>query len=172
MTARAKKTAKAAPAAKKSVTTKKSATAAKPTAGHAAAGHAAVGHASIVEATPPAAWAKTQKKAALQLVESLEDRGLLEQDEIGRLKAVAEELGHESNSADALTRVGNFQKKLANCLAPEGEAAVISRAKGMEALFEINRQISRIIDPTECCERLLALLNQAIPHEGATLYLV
>lgn len=116
-------------------------------------------------------WARSQQKAALTLVETLEDRGLLEQDEIGRLKAHAEELGQEASSTDALARVGNFQKKLANCLAPEGDAAVISRAKGMEALYEINRQISRIIDPTECCERLLALLNQAIPHEGATLYL-
>ncbi|MDZ4804503.1 MAG: sensor domain-containing diguanylate cyclase [Candidatus Eisenbacteria bacterium] len=162
MTARVSKITKAAPAAKKLTTAKKPTTAKSLT----------VAKDSTTDIHSTAAWARSQKKNALQLVESLEDRGLLEQDEIGRLKTQAEELGQEASSTDALTRVGNFQKKLANCLSPEGDAAVVSRAKGMETLFEINRQISRIIDPTECCERLLALLNQAIPHEGATLYLV
>jgi diguanylate cyclase (GGDEF)-like protein len=129
--------------------------------------------APVVKAAPVAVapWVKNQRKAAMTLVDAMEERGLLAHDEIESLRVEAEDLASEGEAADALARVGNFQKKLAASLSPEGAEPTAAPGRGLETLFEINRQISRLIDPTECCERLLALVRQAIPNEGATLYL-
>jgi diguanylate cyclase (GGDEF)-like protein len=158
---------KAVAAAKTAATSKaaaapKGVTAAKPVA------------APKVVVAPPVAmapWARAQMKAALTLVDSLEERGLLEHEETGRLREEAGQLGLDADVNDALVKVGNFQKKLAGCLAPEGSQPAATPGRGLETLFEINREIARLVDPAECCERLLVLLNQAIPHEGATLFL-
>lgn len=120
-------------------------------------------------ATPE--WARQQRKLALQLVESLEDRGLLDQDEIQRLREQAEDLAAERTPATALQKVGAFQKKVTTCLEPESRVTDAMRNRKLEALFEINRQISRLSDPTECFDRVLELLRRVVEYEGATLFL-
>ena len=123
-------------------------------------------------ATVPAAeWARQQKKTALQLVDSLEDRGLLDQEEVRRLRSQAEELVQEKTPATALQKVGAFQKKVAACLDPDAGPSDALRGRKLEALFEINRQIAQLADPAECFDRVLELLRRVVEYEGATLFL-
>lgn len=122
---------------------------------------------------PPAAadWVKTFTKGAGQLIASIEERGLLEHDEIVRLRKAVDETVSESAGA-ALTRAGRFHGRLAACLAGDGNITDAVKARKLDALYEINRIVAGTNEPAQCFERLLVQIRKMIPCEGATLYLV
>jgi diguanylate cyclase (GGDEF)-like protein len=146
-------------------TTKTAATPTSKTAARAAAPTTPKGQAA-------AEWAKNQVRTALELMDSLEERGLLSRDEKARLAEQLEEISVEPNAEKALGRYSAFQKKLAGLVAPGADGRAPDRERGVEALFEISRQIARLHDATEAAERLLAIVAATIPCEGATLHLV
>jgi diguanylate cyclase (GGDEF)-like protein len=156
------------PTTAKTTTTAKSPMATRP----AAATVARPTPTATPKAQAAAEWARNQMKTARELMDSLEERGLLSRDEMDRLAEQLEELGTEPNPEKALGRYSLFQKKLAGLLAPEADLRTPDRTRGLEALFEISRQIARLHDASEAAERLLAIVASTIPCEGATLHLV
>jgi len=115
--------------------------------------------------------AKGLARTARQLVEALEERGLFEQDEIARLAKALSDLEAEGTDAGAMGKVGTLHRRLVSCLSGAGAVPDSVRGKKLEALFEINRLVSRTAEPQECFDLLLHQIRKLIPYEGATLFL-
>lgn len=110
-------------------------------------------------------------KGAAPLLEALEERGLLDQAELGRLTRTLEEADAEKSAPEAVTRIGSFHRRLATLLASSEGIPEGVRGRKLDALFEINRVIALTEQSGECFEKLLAMVRKLIPCEGATLFL-
>jgi diguanylate cyclase (GGDEF)-like protein len=125
-----------------------------------------------VRPAPKTDWTKGFAKGALQLVDSMEERGLLAREEVERLQQSVEEAVGEKSSTGALGKIGAFHRRLGACLTGVGVLAESAKGKKLDALFEINRLIAHTHESAECFERLVTHIRKLIPCEGATLYLV
>ena len=123
------------------------------------------------KAAPKGEAARGLTKGARELLGALEERGLLDQAEVGRLVKTLEEADDEKSAPEAVNKLNTFHKKLAGCLNDVNGIPESARGKKLDALFEINRVIALTEESGECFEKLLAQVRKLIPAEGATLFL-
>ncbi len=110
-------------------------------------------------------------RAARQLVNTLEERGLFDQDELARLETSVQEIDAATGDAETVKRLASLHRKIMSCLSNVGAYSEAVRVRKLEALFEINRLVSHTAEPQECFDLLLQQIRRLIPYEGATLFL-
>jgi diguanylate cyclase (GGDEF)-like protein len=111
------------------------------------------------------------RKAQLKLVKSLQERQLITPKEANGLTHHIERAAAQKRSSDVLSAALTLNSKVLGVLGRENLGEAARQDSELEILFEVSRMIQTTLRKEEVLEKLLDLVQQAIPHQHATIFL-
>ena len=111
------------------------------------------------------------RKAQLKLVKSLQERRLITGKEATTLSQHIERAAAQKRSSDVLSAALTLNTKVLGVLGRENLGETARQDSELEILFEVSRMIQTTLRKDEVLEKLLDLVQQAIPHQHATVFL-
>lgn len=111
------------------------------------------------------------RKGQLRLIQVMGDRKLLSEKEARALGETVERAAAQKRSSDVLSAALSLTHKVIRALSQEGFAEAGRQDSEIETLFEVSRLMQSKGGRGEVIERLLDVIQQAIPYRHATLFL-
>lgn len=110
-------------------------------------------------------------KTQMRLVRILEEERLVSQKEAAALSCGIDRAAAQKRSADVIEAALSLNKKVIRALRADGCGEKVRQDSDLEILFEVSRLMQATLKRDEVCERLLDLVQEAVPYENATLFL-
>ncbi|MBD3237423.1 MAG: diguanylate cyclase [Candidatus Eisenbacteria bacterium] len=111
------------------------------------------------------------RKSQLRLVKILAEERLITGREATMLRNQVERAASQKRSSDVLDAGVTMNNKLARVLRKESCGEVARQDSELEILLEVSRLMQATLEKEKVFERLLDLVQQAVPYESATLFL-
>jgi diguanylate cyclase (GGDEF)-like protein len=111
------------------------------------------------------------RKGQLRLIQALGERKLLSEKEARTLGNSVERAAAQKRSSDVLSAALALNNKVLRALSQESFGEIARQDSELEILFEVSRLMQSHLNKSEVMERLLDVIQQAIPYRHATLFL-
>ncbi len=111
------------------------------------------------------------RRAQLKLVKLMHERQLVTDKEATTLGTHIERAASQKRSSDVLAAGLLVNQKVMNVLGRDGSDETARQDSELEILFEVSRMIQTTLSKDEVLEKLLDLIQQAIPYQNATAFL-
>ncbi|MFH1144569.1 MAG: sensor domain-containing diguanylate cyclase [Candidatus Eisenbacteria bacterium] len=111
------------------------------------------------------------RKGQIRLIQVMGERKLLSEKETRTLAEQVERAAAQKRSSDVLSAALTLNNRVVRVLSQESFAEAARQDSELEVLFEVSRLMQSNLGKSEVVEKLLDVVQQAIPYRHATLFL-